>query len=89
MSDWTKADGAKIQITFSEPLIGDVSGNQAAFTVTVPEYDMVPGGTLQNVTKAVKSTYPFSRHSQTIDLSGGEKTDTEFTFGVLRLAVAQ
>ena len=89
MSDFTKADGAKIQITFSEPLTGDVTGNQSHFTVSVPEYSMVPGGTLSSVSKAVKSTYPFSGPSQTIDLSGGEKTDTEFTFGVLRLAVAQ
>ena len=31
------------------------TGNESHFTVTVPEYDYVPNGTLRNVTKAVKS----------------------------------
>lgn len=57
MSDWAKGDGARIQVTFDRPLVGDVSGQQNHFTVTVPEYDMVPEGTLRSVTKAVKSTY--------------------------------
>ncbi|MEG1758513.1 MAG: hypothetical protein RR235_08680 [Oscillospiraceae bacterium] len=56
MSTWTKADGAKIQLTFTQPLIGTITGNQAHFTVSVPEYDYVPGGTLGSVVKAVLST---------------------------------
>ena len=85
MSDWTKADGAKIKITFSEPLIGDVSGNQAAFTVTVPEYDMVPGGTLSNVAKAVKSTYGKTSAEGTVNLSAGVLTDVAVAAGKLTL----
>lgn len=53
---WTKADGAKIKITFSQDLTGTVTGNESHFTITVPEYDMVPEGTLGSVTKAVAST---------------------------------
>ena len=53
---WAKSDGAKIKITFTQPLIGDVTGNQNAFTVTVPEYDYVPNGSIRNVEKAVLST---------------------------------
>lgn len=56
MSDFTKADGAKIKITFSEPLTGTVTGNQAHFTVTSQEYNYVPGGTLGAVTHTVTST---------------------------------
>ena len=88
MSDWTKADGAKIQITFSEPLIGDISGNQAAFTVTVPEYNMVPGGTLSSVKKAVKSTSAKVIYAATINLSAGALTDVVVSGGKLSLGVA-
>lgn len=56
MSDFTKADGAKIKITFSEPLTGTVTGNEAHFTVTSQEYNYVPGGTLGAVTHTVTAT---------------------------------
>ena len=88
MSEWTKGDGAKIQLTFTEPLIGDVSGNQAAFTVTVPEYDMVPGGTLSSVAKAVKSTSANACYAATIDLSAGVLTDVVASGGKLSLGAA-
>ena len=58
------------------------------FTVTVPEYTYVPGGTLQNVTKTVKSTYAFGGIQQTLDLSAGTLTDTAVSNGVLSLGVA-
>lgn len=88
MSEWTKGDGAKIQLTFTEPLIGDVSGNQSHFTVTIPEYDMVPEGTLSNVVKTVKSTYGRTAYSQTVDLSSGTLTDLAVSNGNLSLGVA-
>ena len=87
MSDWTKADGAKIQITFSEPLTGTVSGNESHFTVSAPEYDMVPGGTLSNVSKAVKSTSARASFAAMVDLSAGTLTDTAVSGGMLSLAV--
>lgn len=88
MSEWTKGDGAKIQLTFTEPLIGDVSGNQSHFTVTIPEYDMVPEGTLSNVVKTVKSTYGRPAYSQTVNLSSGTLTDLAVSNGNLSLGVA-
>ena len=87
MSDFTKADGAKIQITFSEPLTGDVTGNQSHFTVSVPEYSMVPGGTLSTVTKAVKSTAAKSTVTA-VDLSSGTLSNTTVSSGVLSLGEA-
>lgn len=39
----SKADGKKIAIKFTEPLVGDVSGNQLAFTVSGKEYKWVDG----------------------------------------------
>ena len=50
-----KSDGAKIKITFDESLYGDVSGNAEYFTVTTQEYDYVPNGTLETITKTVDS----------------------------------
>ena len=88
MSDWTKADGAKIQITFSEPLTGTVSGNESHFTISVPEYDMVPGGTLSPVSKAVKSISAKASYAATIDLSAGALTDVVVSGGKLSLGVA-
>ena len=88
MSDWTKADGAKILITFDQPLTGTVSGNESHFTVSVPEYDMVPGGTLSSVAKAVKSTSAKVSYAATIDLSAGALTDVVVSGGKLSLGVA-
>ena len=84
---FTKSDGAKIKITFNQPITAGAAGNQSHFTVTVPEYTFVPGGTLQNVTKAVKSTYAFAGVQQTFDLSAGALTDTAVSNDVLRLGV--
>ena len=84
---WTKADGAKIKITFDRPIVSGQTEQQSFFTVTVPEYTFVPGGTLQNVTKAVKSTYALAGVQQTLDLSAGTLTDTTVTDGVLGLGV--
>lgn len=84
---WSKSDGAKIKITFDRPIVSGQTGQQNYFTVTVPEYTYVPGGTLQNVVKAVKSTYAYGMQ-QTLDLSAGTFTDTAVTNGVLSLGVA-
>jgi hypothetical protein len=84
---WVKSDGAKIKITFDRPIVSGQTGQQSFFTVTVPEYTFVPGGTLQNVTKAVKSTYVLVGVQQTLNLSAGTLTDTTVTDGVLSLGV--
>lgn len=82
---FTKADGAKIKITFDQPITAGAASEQSHFTVTVPEYDYVPGGVLQNVTKTVKSTYALAGVQQTLDLSAGTLTDTVVSNGVLSL----
>ena len=84
---WAKSDGAKIKITFDRPIVSGQTEQQNYFTVTVPEYTFVPGGTLQNVTKAVKSTYALAGVQQTLDLSAGTLTDTVVSNGVLSLGV--
>lgn len=56
MSDFVKADGARILIVFDKPLIGTVTDQQSHFKVMVHEYTMVPGGVIQDVVKEVNST---------------------------------
>ena len=88
MSDFAKSDGAKIEITFDQPIITDASGNQSYFTVTAKEYTYVPGGTLVDVVKAVKSVSNKARVSGTVDLSSGTLTDLGESNGQLRLGAA-
>ena len=64
MSNWVVGDGAHIGISFSKPLVGDVSGNAPYFTVTVPEYTFVPGG---EIILAEKSVAAVSRHPTIAD----------------------
>lgn len=85
MSEFTKADGAKIQIEFSQPLVGDCAGNEGAFTVTVPEYTMVPGGEIEYNQKTVKSTSVRCFYQETLNLGSGTMTDTEISGGSLTL----
>ena len=49
---------------------------------------MVPGGTLSNVSKAVKSTAAKVSYAATVDLSTGTLTDTAVSGGKLSLGVA-
>lgn len=51
----SKADGTKIVIEFDQPIISGVSGSEASFVITVPEYDYVPGGPISNHDKSVAS----------------------------------
>lgn len=62
MSGFTKADGAKIKITFDSPIttIEDGLANVSAFVVTVPEYNYVPEGTIRNVVKTLASVTNYS-----------------------------
>lgn len=43
MSSFTKAEGSKIAIKFTQDLVGDVTGNVGAFTVTGDEYKYIKG----------------------------------------------
>lgn len=43
MSNYTKSQGGKITIKFTEEILGDISGNTAAFSVTGQQYKYVHG----------------------------------------------
>lgn len=87
MSDWAKSDGAKIKITFDQPITAGATGEESHFTVTVPEYNFVPNGVIGNVSKTVLSTYAYGTVG-TIDLASGTLTDVTASNGVLGLGVA-
>ena len=57
----SKGEGKKIAIKFTQPLIGDVTENESAFTVTGQEYQYIDGpdnnGQLINKTYVVTSIF--------------------------------
>jgi len=63
--------GTQIAIRFTEALIGDPSANQEEFIITTQEYDMVPGGTLSNKTKAVTRIKGLASAEELVDLTSG------------------
>lgn len=65
-------DGHYIAVKFDRPLVGEVSGNEAFFTVLVPMYDMVPEGTLSDVAVPVLSVSRHPTEEDTILLAFGE-----------------
>ncbi|WP_461369593.1 hypothetical protein [Candidatus Darwinibacter acetoxidans] len=82
----SKGRGKKIVIKFTESLLGDVSGNESAFTVTGMEKDPLFYGTLQQREYTVESVE--RRPIQTLheeDFEGGTFDDTEKTEEGLRL----
>lgn len=87
MSQWTKGDGARIQITFDQPLITVALGAEASFTVTAPEYTYVPGGELVDITKTVERVENKAGITVDLDLAAGELTGLSVACGTLRLAV--
>ena len=62
-------------------------GNEKAFTVTVPEYDFVPNGQIQQNAKPLLSVKNKAGYSVTPVLSSGVLTDLMVTKGVLTLGV--
>jgi len=82
-------DGSKIGIRFTQPLVGDVSGNETAFTVSFQEYDFVPGGALNNIQRPVASVSPQNTVELSPPMSGAVLTDTELNSGIIGLAVVE
>lgn len=67
---WTVGDGRQIAIRFTEPITSGIDTcPPSSFTVTVPEYTYVPGGTLQNVVKTVASIAAHPTEPNTIVLT--------------------
>lgn len=85
---WTKADGAMIELQFSQPLNPVSDADASHFTITVPEYTYVPGGEIVNVSKAVAHVSNKAMLNQLIDLSTGTMTDMTSKSGVLTLGVS-
>lgn len=80
------SDGTKIAIEFTEAIIGDLNGNADKFTVTMDEYDMVPGGTIFEVTRAVTDVQMYSGTEELIDLSSGSLDGIDIHDSIITLA---
>lgn len=72
MRKYTKSEGGYIDILFSEPLIGDFTGQEGCFTVTVPEYNWIPGGEIIDVVKPVVATFMKSSFDDILKISNAE-----------------
>lgn len=82
----TSEDGSVIYLHMTEPITNaDVSGMTSNFTVSLQEYNYVPGGSLQNTTRTVKSISPSD--GAVIRLNTGTMTDVEYNGGVIQLEV--
>lgn len=67
---WTVSDGRQIAIRFTEAITSGIDTCPAtSFTVTVPEYTYVPGGTIQNVAKTVESVTAHPTEPNTVILT--------------------
>lgn len=68
----SKSDGKIIAIKFTLPLVGDVSGNESAFTITGKEYLYTDGsdnnGVLVDKTYTIVSTQTHPTETKTIQL---------------------
>lgn len=74
----SKGDGLKIGIKFTEDLVGDVTGNESAFTITGQEYKYVDGPLIDGDYLVDKvERYPAPK-KWVGDLSIGTFTDTIF-----------
>lgn len=62
-------------------------GNESAFIITVPEYDAVPGGTIEYNRKRVDRIENKTGYTATVDLSDGELDGLQDDNGVLSLEV--
>ena len=85
---WNLNDnGTLVAIKFSEALTGDPNGNEEKFTVTVPVYNYVPGGTISDTTKSVINTKMYAQAEETINLSSGSGSGITFSRNKLSLEV--
>lgn len=85
---FVKADGARIEIRFTEPITTDAAQcDPAAFTVSGQEYNYVPNGTLEPVSKTVSSVSNKASYVATVELSAGTLSGTMVSEGLLMLEV--
>ena len=83
--DILTANSSQLYISEVELLLD--YGNEAALTITGKEYNMQPGGTLDDGSYKVQEIKEFKAIDKMLDLSGGTMTNVEYTNGVLSLEV--
>lgn len=88
VSIWNlNSDGTEIAIEFTEDLTGNPSGNEDKFTVMTKEYNMVPGGTLQEKIKSPVGLSPYASYLRDLNLSSAHLDKLSFSNGALKLEV--
>lgn len=81
--DILTANSSQIRISEIELYLN--YGNEEAFTVIVPEYDFVPGGSIEYHNKEVDSIENKTGYSNLVDLSDGDLNGIAVNQGVLTL----
>lgn len=81
------ADGRIIVIRFTQPLVGNVYGNESKFTVSFDEYNYVPEGKTSHTEREVTLIKPFMSVDTVLDLSSGIYNGIECFSGSLGLAI--
>ena len=84
----SKAEGKKIAVKFTMPLLGDVTGNVAAFTVTGQEYKYINGPIL-NKTYTVTSVVAHPTEPRTLLITVGDFTRFNNVEGQLTVSYNQ
>ena len=82
-----KKDGEKIAIVFSQPLLG-IGSVTDAFSVSFQQYDMVPGGSLIDVTRPIVSMELDSGNNNILYLNMGQGVTRNFRNAVGNITVS-
>jgi hypothetical protein len=87
VSAWLlEPDGTKIAVRFTEEIVSGAD-TTAGWNVTVPEFDYVPGGTLQQQERTVTEITGYAGTTINIDFSEAALTDIMFNRGGISLEV--
>lgn len=87
VSAWPlKSDGTQIAVRFTEEIVSGADVT-AGWSVSVPEYDYVPGGTLMQAERAITEITGFAGATINIDFSDATLTDAVFDRGEIFLEV--
>ena len=81
-------DGTKIAVRFTEEIMSGADTTDG-WTVTIPEYDYVPGGTMSQQERQVTEITGFAGTIITFDLSEATLTDTKLGDGAITLEVSE
>ena len=84
---YSKSDGKYIVIEFSDPIIGDLGGNELHFSIVTHEYDYAYSGEIIEVNKSVKSVSHYLSIDETVDFTLCEINDLAVDGNTLKLGV--